>query len=38
MIDELSGHLPGLPSLKLSGIGGDVTMPAGKGKQSVGFA
>jgi heme-degrading monooxygenase HmoA len=37
MIDELSGHLPGLPSLKLSGIGADVTMPAGKGKQRIGW-
>jgi hypothetical protein len=33
MVDELSGHLPGLPSLKLSGIGAHVTMLVAKGKQ-----
>jgi hypothetical protein len=33
MIDELSGHLPGLSSLKLSGIGAHLTMLAAKGKQ-----
>jgi hypothetical protein len=34
VIDELSGHC-GLPSLKISGIAADVTMPAAKGKLLV---